>query len=75
MNEDAECEKSLTPQDVRSSIFDQTYEGTYEHKKYESNVRLNKAIRNISSTTDQSIKIQPIHSCSQAEQNAVRIHI
>ena len=25
-------------------------------KKYESNVRLNKAIRNISSTTDQSIK-------------------
>ena len=56
MNEDAECEKSLTPRDVRSSIFDQTYEGTYEHKKYESNVRLNKAIRNISSTTDQSIK-------------------
>ena len=33
MNVDAECEKSLTPRDVRSSIFDQTYEGTYEHKK------------------------------------------
>ena len=39
MNVDAECEKSLTPRDVRSSIFDQTYEGTYEHKKYELNVR------------------------------------
>ena len=56
MNVDAECEKSLTPRDFRSQIFDQTYEGTYEHKKYELNVRLNKAIRNISSTTDQSIK-------------------
>ena len=39
--------------------LDQTYELTYEHSSakstYESNVRLHKAIRNISDTTDQAM--------------------
>ena len=64
---DAECEESLTSQDVCSSIlqahrgfinsepyqrnFDRTHEGTYEH----SNIRLNRDIRNMSSITNQSI--------------------
>ena len=38
---------------------------------YKSNVRLNKAIRNISNTTDQAI-ISNQNTCGQAEQNAVR---
>ena len=37
--------------------FDRTHVGTYEHsyqQKYESNIRLNKAISNMNCTTDQS---------------------
>ena len=38
--------------------FDRTHEGTYEHSyqlKCKSNIGLNKAVRNMSGTTDQSI--------------------
>ena len=38
--------------------FDRTHEGTYEHSyqlRYKSAIGLNKAIRNTSGTTDQSI--------------------
>ena len=76
---DAECEESLTPRYVCSSIlqahigfikgepftsesyernFDRTHEGTYEDSyqlRYKSAIGLNKAIRNTSGTTDQSI--------------------
>ena len=37
--------------------FDRTHVGTYEHsyqQKYESNIRLNKAITNMNCKTDQS---------------------
>ena len=50
--------------------FDRTCELTYEHsyqQKHESNVRLNKAIRNISSSTDQSIVSD--HNTVVAKQN------
>lgn len=80
---DAECEESLILQAHKVCInsesltsesnernFDRTYGGTYEHsyqQKHESNLRLNKAARDISSSTDQSIISN--HNTVVAKQN------
>ena len=50
--------RSVWPLESYKRNFDRTHKGTYEHSyqlKYKSNIGLNKAIRNMSNTTDQSI--------------------